>query len=272
MVDNYFDTMQSYPAAVLAVSAERVGHEAFRLADYRRERTSWEPATAAAGHYAAVDHGVGVTKAIDYVFLDRGHNLWGKTITLGYSTTGVAPYTTFRTLTIPAEGTLGGDPTSLTMCVTEEGALWSIFTAATARRAWNVAVVDNMLPIVTGIMLGMRTQLLGFSSVFDEDAGERTEVSMTSTAGYRGTDSTYSWRTLDLALSLIGATEYDGSIRTLRAQLFDRNQPAVIVMDYGTRPERAWMYQLDGKTWGMSKKRVYREGRIRLREIGQSLG
>jgi hypothetical protein len=271
LVDNVFDTVTLYPTGTVSTSSERAGHEGHRVASYRRERQSWQPSTVAAGHSVQVDLGAATARAVDFLFLDRGHNLWGKTLLVKYSTTGAAPFTTYQTLTVPAAGTLGGDPASSTMAVTEEGACYAIFTASVARRAWQVLVVESMQPVVTGLLLGLRNQLLGYSNVFDEDAGERTEDSSTSRAGYRGTDKPYSWRTLDLGLAYIGATEYDSAIRTLRTWLFDRNQPAVILMDYGTRPERGWMYQLDGKAWGLPKTRVYRSGRLRFREVGASL-
>jgi hypothetical protein len=50
----------------------------------------------------------------------------------------------------------------------------------------------------------MRTQMLGYSRVFDEDAGERTEEFSTSKVGVRGYDTTYPWRTLKLDLAYIG--------------------------------------------------------------------
>ena len=65
--------------------------------------------------------------------------------------------------------------------------------------------------------------------------------------------------------------QYDNSIRAARELLFERNEPAVIVMDYGTHPERAWMYQYEGTAWAMPKSRVYRAGRFRFREVGASL-
>jgi hypothetical protein len=69
-----------------------------------------------------------------------------------------------------------------------------------------------------------------------------------------------------LGLESIGATVYDAQMRTLRSRLFDVNQPFVCAMDYGTHPERAWMYTYDGTAWGMPKSRVYRSGRIVGRE------
>jgi len=271
LYDNVFDTVQLYPAGTVSADSARTGYEAHRVAGYRRERASWQPTAAAAGHYVQVDLGVGVTRAVDSLFLDRGHNLWGASIEVRYSDTGTLPFTLQKALTIPAVGTLGGDPTLSTMSVTEEGACYSLFAASAAHRYWQFFVTTNMLPVVTGLILGMRTQLLNFSTTFDEDAGERTENTATSAAGYRASDTTYSWRTCELGLALIGATEYDTAIRAAREALFKRNQPWVLAMDYGTRPERAWMFQYDGRTWGLSKKRVYREGRIRGRELGASL-
>lgn len=269
LVDNLLDTVQLYPNAALTASSERTGHEAFRVADYRRERTSWQTATTAANHYLQVDLGAGMTRSADFLFLDRGHNLWGKTLQIRYGAAGV---TLFKSLTVPALGTLGGDPT-VGMSVTEEGACYALFDApAAAQQVWRVVVVESVAPTVTGLLLGARAQLLRFSTTFDEDARERTQASSTSPAGYRATDTTYSWRTCEIGLSLIGAENYDGQVRALSTLLFDRNQPCVIAMDHGTRPERAWMFQLDATTWKMPKTRVYRSGRMLFREIGPSIG
>jgi hypothetical protein len=158
------------------------------------------------------------------------------------------------------------------MAATEEGACWAIFGATAAHRYWLVETGPGAAPsVVTGLMLGLRTQLLGYSTTFDEDAGGRTQATQDSTAGYRASDTTYAWRTVTLGLAQIGATEYDATIRGLRDLLFAKNQPAVVCMDYGTRPERAWMYQYEGTTWGMAKTRVLRSGTITLREVGQRL-
>lgn len=270
IVDNVFDTITQYPNGTLTTSSERTGHEGYRVADYRRERTSWQTITTAAFHFVTVDIGAPATTIVDTLFIDRGHNLWGKTVRVfGDNPAGTAGVA--RDLIVPAIGTLGGDPASGTMCVTEEGALYGFFTPMPAREVFLVYIVDSWAPVIPGLILGKRTQLLGYSNTFDEDAGERMENSAISTAGYRGTDTTYSWRTCDIGLSLVGASEYDATMRALRELLFKRNQPVVIAMDYGTRPERAWMYQFDGKSWGMAKKRVHREGRLRFREVGQSL-
>lgn len=268
LVDNLFDTVNLYPSGFLTTSSEIAGHEAYRVASYRRERQSWQAASVAANHWVAV--ALGEARSVDFIYLDRGHNLWGATISIQYSDDG-AVWTTYTAIPLPAEGTLGGDPFTGNRAVTEEGAWWAMFTASPAHTHWRFLVQTAIAPVVTGLMLGLRTQLLGFSGTFDEDAGGRTESSLVSTAGYKGSDTTYSWRTVELDLKYIGSAEYDASIRFLREVLFKRNQPFVCAMDYGTRPERAWMYQYEGNSWGFAKSRVYRSGRIRAREVGASL-
>jgi hypothetical protein len=112
-------------------------------------------------------------------------------------------------------------------------------------------------------------QLLGYSSVVDEDAGERFERSERRSS--RATPATIAptpRAKVDLDLKLIGATEYDGSIRTLRRLLFDRNQPAVVCMNYGTKPERTWLYKYKGGQWSSPTSRTYRSTKISLYEYG----
>ena len=272
LVDNLLDTVVLYPGATLSASSELAGREAFRLADYRRERTWWQTATTATNHNVSVDAGAGNTRNADALWIDRGHNLAGKTIKVDHSDNGLS-WTTLRTLTVPATSTVGGDPTTTTFAATEEGALYALFAAAgAAHRYWRVLVVENWQPIVPGAILGQRVQLVGYSRTYDEDQGERTEVYEMSRAGYRGTDRTYHWRRAVLDLGTIGAADYDAQVRVLRRQLFELNQPCVLVMQYDTKPERGWLYQYDGTAWGFAKERTLRAGQIPLRECGHLVG
>jgi hypothetical protein len=234
----------------------------------------------AGGAWVGVDLGASVTLAPDFLWIDRGHNLWGGMLAVDGS---LDP--TFATLlgtdravparqipNLNASGTFvpGGDPTT-GVCVTEEGALWMLFTAPLASRAWRVRFVmgsASFTPTVTGIMLGKRHQLLNFSTRFDEDAGARTEVTDESEAGYRAVGRTFSYRTIEIAQRLVGVAEYDTTFRALRTLLFEKNQPFFVALEYGTCPQRGWLYQWDGATWGMSKSTVYREGTLRGREVG----
>ncbi|HVX39618.1 MAG TPA: hypothetical protein VHB25_08595 [Gemmatimonadaceae bacterium] len=277
LLDNVFDTSVLYLGATLSASDAQTGHEAFRVADYRRERTWWQPASDAGvlGYHSVVVQ-LPTARAVDYLVLDRGHNLAGLTIYLESSNDGASWVAdgTFVELTVPASGTIGGTPTAPAMANTEEGVTWTLFTALPAALWWRILIPAStgFLPIVPGVMAGLRTQLLGHSSVYDEDAGGRTQTTQQSTAGYLASDTTYAWRTAVLDLKLIGATEYDATMRMLRALLFAKNQPAMLFMDYATYPERGWLYRYDGASWGMAKSRVYRGGRIPLRELYPVLG
>jgi hypothetical protein len=235
----------------------------------------------AGGAWLGVDLGAATVIAPNFLWIDRGHNLWGWTVVVEGTPdqTFATSFGTDRAVAgraipaLDASGRFvpGGDPTT-GVCVTEEGALWMLFTGPTANRAWRVRFVvgsATLTPIVSGVMLGRRHQLLNYSTRFDEDAGGRVELSDESEAGYRAVAKTYSYRTVELGLSVVGIAEYDTTIRDLRRLLFEKNQAAVVVMEYGTRPERAWLYQYDGKGWGLSKSRVYRDGILRLRELSQ---
>ena len=274
-IDNVFDTVALYATGTIDALTEVAGREAFRVADYRRDRTAWQATGDGnpTGAWVRVDLGAGVTRAIDYLFIDRGHNLWGKTINLEGGSDGAA-WPTSVAFNVPASGTVGGDPTWPNIAVTEEGALYSIKDIALAAKRWwrlRPSYGAGFIPLIPGIMAGMKTQLLGYSNVFDEDAGERTEAAETSAAGYRASATTYTWRTAELGLTYIGAQEYDNTIRELRRLMFGLNQPWVLLMDYATSPARGWMFQYDGRSWGMPKSRVYRAGRIRGREVGALL-
>lgn len=266
LVSNVFDRINYYPTATLTSTATASGTDVRYVADYRRERTWWMAASTAALNSITSTLGVGETATCDTLWIDRGHNLWGKGVGVQGSDGAGGALVTLLERTVPAQGTVGGDP-SLTWCVTEEGALYTYADTAYARRSWGVYVRDVWQPRITGVILGPRTQLASYSARLDEDAGRRTMRQEESLAGYVAADRVYSGRTLSLSLSEIGAAQYDATIRSLRAVLFERNQPVIIAMDWGTRPERAWLYQLDQRDWSFGAQRVMRSGTMTFREL-----
>lgn len=269
MVANAFDRVNLNTAATLSASAEVAGHEARYLADYRRQRTWWDPGTSLANHWVLVDLGLGNAAAADYVFWDRGHNLQGATFDLraGNTLGGIASVVS---RTVPAAGVVGGDPAAAA-CATEEGSGYAFFPASAAFRYWQFMVTTTVRPVLTGLMVGLKTQLLGFSNVYDPDAGARVQRSEVSDAGWKATGRTTSYRRLMLQLQSIGSAEYEGTLRYLRRTLFERDQPAVIALDYGTYPARAWMYQLDASSWDFPKNRATHAGPMPFREVGISV-
>jgi hypothetical protein len=275
LVDNVFDRINLYPLAVLAAPVGSVvGREPQYAADYRRERTYWQASAASTGNYVSSDLGGGNTSLIDTVWIDRGHNLWGADIRIYSSNLDVNVGGVVFDATefaVPAQGTVGGDPT-VGWCVTEEGALYCFASGHIARRFHTLYVVTSLQPTITGLIMGKRVQLsspAGWSSVRDEDAGERSErMEASLVPGYEGYDRTYSARSMALKLAYIGATEYDATIRGLRRTLFDVNQPAVMCYNYGTNPERAWLFRYRGKNWSSPMQKAYRTWSGDFFEVG----
>lgn len=272
LVDNVFDRINLYPLAVLSSSGDAVGRDKEFIADYRRERDYWQAATAATNRYVQVDLGAGNSRAVDSCWIDRLTTvalggLWGLTVVIEAGDDG-ATWPDSVSRAVPASGTVGGDPET-SWCVTEEGAIYTLFTPFSARRYFRVRISTSAQPVIAGVIVGKRIQLLNYSSVRDEDAGERSNrVEKSLVPGYEGRDRTYARRTINLKLSTIGATEYDSSIRTLRRLLFETDQPAVVVHNYGTNPERAWLYQYEGPNWSSPMQRVLRDLGLPMSEVG----
>jgi hypothetical protein len=252
LADNVFDRINLYPLGVLGWASAIPGREGNYVADYRRERTYYQADAAGANKSVRADlTGAGnIAVQPDACFIDRGHNLWGAQVTI-WAQDAAAPTVSYSiTRVVPALGTIGGDPTT-GWCVTEEGAIYTLFTAVlTPQKYFIVEVNTSMQPVITGIILGKRHQMLNYSSVLDEDEGERDERQENSLIkGYYGRERVYTARKLRVQLATIGVTEYDTLIRGLRRLLFERDQPAFIVMNYGNKPERGWLYQYQGGTF-----------------------
>lgn len=245
------------------------------------------------GHWVGVDAGAIAANKLhcpDFLYIDRGHNLWGQIVIVEAVSTdqtfATGTYTDrgWIALAIPAldangNFVVGGDPT-VGFCVTEEGAVYTIFQdpVAMAARQVNRAVRVRFLsgsptfvPQVTGIMLGVRTQLLGYSSISDDDEGARRLRTEESDAGYLATGRVYAYRTAQVSFTLIGDTEYDGNIRRIRRLAFEQNQPWLLCLNYGFYPQRMWLFQSTDTKWSAPKKTVYRDWRMMGREVGAAV-
>jgi hypothetical protein len=266
LYDNVFNRIRQYPGAVLAASSSAAGTDVRYLTRFARGKQYWQAAAAAANNYVQSDLGAGTTRAVDALFIDRGHNLWGKTVQV-YADDGAGGSILTTNLTVPATATLdrwgrytnAGDPTTAVMCVTEEGALYSLFAAFAARRRFRIAVVESWQPILFGVILGGRTQLPNFSAKLDEDAGtitgERSEV---SDAGRVATSTPYQHRELELVYKRLGVTTYDTQARDLREAVWARRAPTFIAPNYGRSSARAWLYRCSTPRWTAATEGVAR--------------
>jgi hypothetical protein len=276
LFDNIVDRINQYPLCTFSFTAPTApNREVKRIADYRRERTYMQAASATVTPQVLVDMGAGQFFAPDTMFIDRGHNLWGKEIVVEGGDDPLTSWflpTLFNSIVPALDGSgnfvPGGDPT-VGWSVTEEGAIYRLVPPhANLRRNWRWYVNGGAFqPLYTGVILGKRTQLDSYSRVLDEDAGGRKRSTDESDAGYTAGSRVYPYRTLMLDLGVIGATEYDTKIRLLRRALFEKQIPALVVMNYGRWPERAWLYQLDADRWNFPTNGVHRAGTIPLREL-----
>lgn len=277
--DNVFNRIRQYPSAILSSSGAAAGTDVRYLTRFCRGKQFWKADVAAAGKFVASNIGAGNTRAVDAFWADRGHNLWGKTVRITATDgAGLNPVTV--DLTVPAvpaidrwgRYTTAGDPTTGVMCVTEEGALYSFFAALAARQQFKVAVVENWQPVLTGIILGQKTQLPNFSARLDEDAGvitgERTE---TSDAGRTATSTVYQHRELELVYKRLGVTTYDTQARDLREAVWARRAPTFIAPNYGRWPARGWLYRCTTPRWSAATEGVARPLTLSFAEWQASL-
>lgn len=273
LFDNVFDSVMMFPTATISASATQAGTDVLNLASYRRERDYWTAGTTAPNHWVMSQ--IATAKSPNFIWVDRGHNLWGKVIIVETSSNGTftQPAGRFITLTVPAlnaDGTYtpGGDPTTNVMAVTEEGTLYSVFTPLTAGTYIRVWISSALNPILTGVMVGVALALDIFANKFDEDASTMKVNTRESDAGWLAADKAYTYQTLEVALAIIGDATYDNQIRQLKFWLYQKRQPVVIVMNYGTYPSRAWLYQITTTAYSFGKSRVFRSGSLTFRECG----
>lgn len=273
LVDNRHDRVFMYPAGVLDASGSQADREPWRTVSARRERQYWQPPTDAE-HWLRMTVGAGNESEADYIWMDRGHNRWGTSVHQEFGSDG-ANWLLTKSWTIPAlvSGRIpvGGDPFGPSGCVTEEGA-WYAFYAKTGPWLWDrtrfPALGGGTITTIPGLMVGLRHTFLGYSGIFDPDAGERTQLTARSRTGYRAVDTTYSWRVLKLRFAHIPRAEYFGRIRRLMELLFKRNQPCYALPNAGLYPTLGGLFQYEGTSFSAPTQRVHHSLEFTLTEVG----
>lgn len=273
LVDNQYDRVFLYPAAVVDASSSQEDREPWRVVDARRERSYWQPQTDAE-HWIRSTLGVGNEASADFWWLDRGHNRWGTTIYQEFGATGAAWPMSLPITLPPLNGgriPVGGDPFSPSGAVTEEGACYGFFAKTGPwlyRRTRFPALGGGQITTIPGLMVGLRHQFHGFSTIYDPDASERTEIAGESQVGYQAVAQTYSWRVLELSFTHIGREEYLSRIRLLYRWMFQHNQVCYALPNAGDDPTLGGLFRYSGRQWSAPTNRVYRTLRFRLREVG----
>jgi hypothetical protein len=249
LVDNVFDTVQQYPTGTSRPTSERTGHEAWRVATTGASGAPGRPRRRGrANHSVQVDLGAGVTRAVDSLFIDRGHNLWGKT------SRSATPTTASRRSRRSARDGAGGGHARRRSDVHDVlrdrgGRLWASSPRAAPRALARLYVVESMAPVVPGSSSGCAR-----SCSASRARSTRTPASAPRSSRRAGRLSRLRHDVLvahaRARARLHRRDRVRRAIRALRELLFKRTSPWVVLHGLRHAPERAWMYQYDGTTWG----------------------
>jgi len=153
LVENVFSQVQ-FPAHTIAATEEPAGHEAFRCADGRRSSLDYAGATTANTEWSLTAT-FNRLRAIDSVFLDRGHNLAGERIVGEISSDAFSTVETLFDITVPLAPGAGALDNGLGV-VTTEGA-WGIRVPVRAGHAFRLripAMGADLTPRVVGLWAG----------------------------------------------------------------------------------------------------------------------
>lgn len=235
LVENLGSVTQ-FPAVVLTGNEELSGHEAYHVANGRRDpKDYWSPITA--NNPAYLNYALDRTRAADMLALDRGHNLAGVAISLLCSNDGWGTSETVFTATIPAVCTAGASLDGANGVTTEEGAWIKRFPlrAATAWRVSIPALGANLLPIVVGCWLGKGFAPAGptdwgFNLPITPDGGTLQGFEATSEAGWIGRGLQVDRREGTIPLKFVTLWNYDLGRYHLR-NLYGAGRPMWITFD-----------------------------------------
>lgn len=232
--DNLFDDLL-YTGHT--VTANEEGTEAWHVANNRRSPSDyWTPVTA--NNDAWVEVACDRVRSADFIAIDRGHNLAGKTITLATSPDDVT-YTTVLSVAVPSAAV---DDTALSAgAYTEEGAWVRSFTSASARY-WRLTVsaAASYTPRIVGLWLGAMWDVGTYHDrPHDEDASVGAWTAEQNEHGWSAYTTTAAVRQGQLSLRLMSDAAYDTAARDFLAQ-YRRGRPAWYVPD-PDRAERAFL-------------------------------
>lgn len=144
-----------FPSHVLTANEEAAGREVSRVSSGRRQRAlnHWTPSTTNAAAY--VQAAFNRVRLVDCVFLDRGHNLGGKTVRIRASSDGFGTYTE-QSATVPSQVQPFSRLSDVNGVRTEEGAWGWRFNSLSglAVRFYVDAMGSGLRPEIVGLYIG----------------------------------------------------------------------------------------------------------------------
>lgn len=262
LMENWGSLVQ-FPGITLTGNEELATHEAYHVADGRRDPSDyWSAITPNTVSY--LNYALDRSRLADMVALDRGHNLAGQVISLLCSNDNFATSETVFSCTLPAVAQPGGDIDDPLGAVTEEGAWLKRFSprAALYWRFQIGAMGANLVPNIVGFWLGKAFYPSGLGDWMlnlpvSPDGGSLVGLESTSEAGWVGRGIQTPRKEGSIPLRLVTEFNYDLARYHLEAG-FGMGRPMWIIFDdnlseraflairpqppFGFRREQTWYF------------------------------
>lgn len=237
--ENFFDTTLFTDHAVTAES-DVTGNEPFRVGNARRHETDfWQSDTDNQDTWIQVE--LDRVRAFDCLFLDRGHNLAGETVTLQGSGDGSTFWDIFS-VTVPSSMASPGDLRNAPGVKTEEGAFCRRFDTEAAKyvRLSIPAMGANLRPKIVGLYVGLSWEP-AFPAALPWAPESRDLLYQTteSDRGWQGASSPADRGAVEVTLKLESFPEYDLARYHIESLTF-RGKVTWLVPDQA-RSERAML-------------------------------
>lgn len=260
LVENLGSLVQ-FPAVVLTGSEEATGHEAYHVANGRRDSGDyWSAITPNNPSY--LNYVLDRTRAADMVALDRGHNLAGAAVSLLCSNDNWGTSETVFTATIPTTSIPGTSLDAANGCTTEEGAWIKRFPLRAAKYwRWSIpALGANITAQVVGLYLGKGFYSASqsdwlFTVPTSPDGGTLQGVEAMSEAGWAGRGLQTERREGAIPIKLVSYFNYDLARYHLQA-LFGFGRPMWIVFD-DSQTERSFLAIRPQPQFGFSRQQQW---------------
>lgn len=260
LVENLGSQIQ-FPSVVLTGNEELAGHEAYHVANGRRDQAQyWSPITP--NNPAYLNYALDRTRACDMVALDRGHNLGGVACSLQCSNDNWTTTETVFTATIPTVAQPGAGLDGANGVTTEEGAWIKRFPVRAALYwRWAIAAMgSNVVPQVVGLWLGKGFYSAAqsdwlFTVPTSPDGGTLQGFEASSEAGWVGRGQQTERREGVIPLKLVSAFNYDLARYHLQA-VFGLGRPMWVVFD-DSQAERAFLVIRPQAQFGFRREQLW---------------
>lgn len=244
-----------FPLHVISAEEEPATFEAWRVGDGRRSRTPPTYATATTANSSWWLRSVfDRVRACNFIAMDRGHNLAGKTFEFRITSDATDFTGTFETpfdITMPSVVTPNSHIDNGLGVRTEEGAWLKRFPLRTGKavEVFIDAMGADLKPEIVGLWVGLAVELRA-RRPWDDDASELVTVTMESESGWIGRGRRTRRRRGELVTKLQSFQQYDELIRYHIASLFADGVPMWIIPDTA-QAEKAVLATHAGETFSM---------------------